>query len=135
MADFGLTELQLEIMAVLWERREATVEEVRDALAPERELAHTTVSTLLSRLERREVVRRRKEGRRWVYEPAVEAQRVRRSVVSEMGEMADRLFAGNVAELVSHLLDESDVGADDLARVRALIEAKEAELRRKDGAA
>jgi BlaI family penicillinase repressor len=131
--DYGLTELQLEIMAVLWARGEATVEAVRGALAPGRELAHTTVSTLLSRLERRGVVRRRKEGRRYVYEAAVEAQRVRRSVASEIGEVADRLFAGDVAELVSHLLTEADVGADDLARVKAMIEAKEAELRGKEG--
>ncbi|NIP78946.1 MAG: BlaI/MecI/CopY family transcriptional regulator, partial [Gemmatimonadetes bacterium] len=50
-------------MAVLWERGEATVVVVREALEPERELAHTTVSTLLTRLERRGVVTRRKEGR------------------------------------------------------------------------
>lgn len=131
MPNYGLTELQLEIMAVLWERREATVERVREALAPERDLAHTTVSTLLSRLEKRGVVRRRKESRSYVYEPAVEPERVQRSVVSEIGEMADRLFAGEVADLVTALLADSDVGADDLARVRSMIEAKEAELRRK----
>lgn len=129
MAEYGLTELQLEIMAVLWARGEATVVEVREALEPERELAHTTVSTLLSRLEKRGVVSRRKEGRQYVYEPAVAEERVRRSVVSEIGEVADRLFAGDVADLVTHLLSESDVDADDLARVRAMIDRKEAELR------
>lgn len=131
MPDYGLTDLQLEIMAVLWDRGEATVEAVREALAPDRELAHTTVSTLLTRLERRGVVSRRKDGRRYVYAAAVAEERVRRSVASEIGEVTDRLFAGNVAELVSHLLDESEVDADDLARVRSMIEAKEAELRRK----
>ena len=64
--DYRLTELQLEIMAVLWDRGEATVEEVRDALSPARDLAHTTVSTLLSRLAKRDVVTRRKEGT-WRY--------------------------------------------------------------------
>lgn len=132
MADHGLTELQLEIVAVLWDRGEATVEAVRDALSPERDLAHTTVSTLLSRLEKRGVVARRKEGRSYVYTAAVEPEGVRRSVVSEIGEMAERLFAGDVADLVTHLLAESDVGADDLARVKAMIEAREAELRRKE---
>lgn len=132
MVDYGLTELQLEIMGVLWDRGEATVEEVREGLGPERELAYTTLSTLLTRLERRGVVTRRKEGRRYVYEPAVEAQRVRRSVVSEIGDVADRLFAGDVAELVSHLLADSDVDAEDLARVRAMIDAREAELRREE---
>lgn len=129
MVDYRLTELQLEIMAVLWDRGEATVEEVREALAPDRDLAHTTVSTLLSRLAKREVVRRRKEGRSYVYSPAVEPERVQRSVVNEIGEVADRLFAGDVANLVATLLSESDVDADDLARVKEMIAKKEAELR------
>lgn len=129
MPDYGLTELQLEIMGVLWRRGEATVVDVREALGPERDLAHTTVSTLLSRLEKRGVVSRRKEGRQYVYEPAVAQERVRRSVVSEIGEVADRLFAGDVADLVTHLLSDSDVDADDLARVKSMIERREAELR------
>lgn len=129
MVDYGLTELQLEIMAVLWERGEATVDAVRQALAPERDLAHTTVSTLLSRLEKRAVVTRRKEGRSYVYRAAVAPERVQRSMVAEMGEVADRLFAGDVADLVATLLSERDVDADDLARVKAMIEAREAELR------
>lgn len=129
MVDYRLTELQLEIMAVLWDRGEATVETVRAALAPDRDLAHTTVSTLLSRLEKREVVARRKEGRSYVYRAAVAPERVQRSVLNEIGEVADRLFAGDVADLVATLLSESDVGADDLARVKEMIAKKEAELR------
>lgn len=132
MAEYGLTDLQLDIMAVLWGRGEATVVEVRDALEPERELAHTTVSTILSRLEKRGVVSRRMEGRQYVYSAAVAEERVQRSVVSEIGEMAERLFAGDVADLVTHLLSDSEVDADDLARVKAMIERKEAELRRRD---
>lgn len=134
MAEYSLTELQLEIMSVLWERGEATVVEVRESLRPERDLAHTTVSTLLSRLEKKGVVRHRTEGRQFVYEPAVEAQRVRRSVVSEFTEVADRLFEGNMADLVTQLLAESDVGAEDLARVRDLIDRKEAALRSEEEA-
>lgn len=129
MADFGLTELQLDIMGVLWERGEATAVEVREALRPERELAPTTVATLLSRLEKKGLVTHRTEGRQYVYRAAVEEARVRRSVVSEFTEMADRLFDGDVAELVTHLLAGRDVGADDLARVREMIDRREAELR------
>ena len=127
MPDYGLTELQLEIMAVLWARGEATVADVRDAL--DRDLAQTTVSTLLSRLEKRGLVMHRTEGRQYVYRAVVEEARVRRSIVSDLTEMADRLFAGDVAELVTQLLSESDVNADDLARVRSMIERREAELR------
>lgn len=134
MTDYGLTGLQIEILKVLWERGEATVAEVREALRPERELAHTTVSTLLSRMEKKGVVTHRVEGRQYVYVPAVEVSRVQRSVLGELTEVADRLFAGDIADLVSHLLAESDVDAEDLARVREMIERKEAELRREGGA-
>ena len=129
MPEHGLTDLQLEIMGVLWERGEATAIEVREALRPGRELAQTTVSTLLSRLERRSLVTHRTEGRQYVYRALVEEARVRRSVVSGFSEMADRLFAGDLAAMVTQLLDESDVDAGDLARVREMIERREAELR------
>lgn len=132
MPDFSLTELQLEIMNILWEREEATIVEVREALQSERDLAHTTVSTLLSRLEKKGVVTHRTEGRQYVYAPAVEAQRVKRSVVSEFSDVAERLFSGDIADLVTHLLAENEVDADDLARVRKMIEAKEAELGREE---
>ena len=132
MADVGLTELQLEIMRVLWARGEATGVEVRQALRPDRDLAPTTVSTLLSRLERKGVVTHRSEGRQYVYRAVVEEARVKRRLVSELSEMADRLFAGDLAELVTHLLAASEVDADDLARVREMIERREAELRRGD---
>lgn len=131
MADYKLTELQLEIMNVLWEKGEASVGDVRAALEPGRELAHTTVSTLLSRLEKKGLVRHRAEGRQYLYASAVEAARVQRSVMSDLSEVMDRLFGGDVTHAVSHLLAASDVNAEDLARVRKLIERKEAELRQR----
>jgi predicted transcriptional regulator len=130
--DYRLTELQLEIMNVLWLRGEASVGEVRGALRPERDLAHTTVSTLLSRLEKKGLVRHRADGRHYLYSPAVEAARVQRSVMSDLSDVMDRLFGGDVTHAVSHLLAASDVNAEDLARVRELIEQKEAELRMRE---
>lgn len=129
MPEHGLTELQLDIMGVLWARGEATAVEVREALRPGRDLAQTTVSTLLSRLERRNLVTHRTEGRQYVFRAQVEEARVRRSVVSEFSDMAERLFAGDLAAMVTQLLDERDVDAADLARVREMIERREAELR------
>ena len=61
MSKTQLTDLQLDLMRVLWERGEATVAEVRDELAG-RDLALTTVATVLSRLEKQDVVARRMEG-------------------------------------------------------------------------
>ena len=133
MADYQLTELQLEIMQFLWDKGEASAGEVRASLRSRRELAHTTVSTMLSRLEKKGIVRHRTEGRQFVYSAAVEPARVQRTVMSGFSDFLDRLFEGDVAHAVSHLLEESEVDAEDLARVREMIDRKEQELKRKQG--
>jgi predicted transcriptional regulator len=130
---YRLTELQLEIMNILWERGDASVGDVRAALRPRRDLAHNTVSTLLSRLEKKGIVRHRVEGRHNVYSPAVDAARVQRTVMRNLSEMLDRLFAGDLTHAVSHLLAKSDIDEEELARVKELIERKEAELRERRG--
>ncbi len=117
-----LSELQLSIMRVLWERREVTAAEVHDALRGERDLAPTTVSTVLSRLEKRGVVGHRTEGRQFIYRALVSEGEVRRSMVSDLGE---RLFAGDVSAFLSHLLTERDVTPGDLTRMRELIDRME----------
>ena len=129
MPDYSLTDLQLDLLRVLWERGEASVVDVRKAVQPHRDLAHSTVATLLTRMEKKGLVARRTEGRHNVYSAVVEPKSVRRSFVTEFSEFKDRLFGGDIADLVTHLLAENDVDADDLARVRRMIEAKEAELR------
>jgi|HubBroStandDraft_6_1064221.scaffolds.fasta_scaffold21392_2 BlaI family penicillinase repressor len=117
-----LAALQLAIMDVLWERNEATVAEVREALRKKRPLAHTTVGTMLAKMERNGQVRHRTDGKVNIYRPAVQKEKVRRSMVVDL---ATRLFAGDLAEMVSHLLDSRDVTPDELARLKALIRAKE----------
>jgi len=117
-----LASLQFAIMDVLWERSEATVADVREALRKTRPLAHTTVGTMLAKMERNGQVRHRTDGKANIYRPAVQKEKVRRSMVADL---AARLFAGDLAEMVSHLLDSRDVTPDDLARLKALIRAKE----------
>jgi predicted transcriptional regulator len=120
-------------MNVLWERGEVSVGDVRAALKPRHDLAHTTVSTLLTRLEKKGIVRHRAEGRQYLYSPAVEAARVQRSMMRGLSQMLDQLFGGDLTHAVSHLLSKSDIDEDDLARVKELIEQKEAELRERRG--
>ena len=114
----ALTELQISLLRVLWDRGEATVAEICDALRSERPLAPTTVATLLSRLEKRGVVSHRTVARQYVYRATVSEQEVRRSMV---GELTERLFDGDVTALVNHLLVSEAVGPDDLRKVRALL--------------
>jgi len=121
-----LTELQIAILRILWERGESTVQDVHAALAGERGLAPTTVATLLTRLVKRGVVARRADGRVHRFRARVSEPEVRRSMVAGL---AARLFGGDVTEMVSHLLGGSDVGADDLERIKALVARRERELR------
>jgi predicted transcriptional regulator len=113
-----LTDLQLSILRVLWERGESSVSAVQQALATERPLAVTTVATMLTRLERRGVVAHRALGRQFAYRATVSEREVRRSMVSRL---TDALFGGSPAALVSHLLGSRDIESDDLAAVKRLI--------------
>ena len=115
----------LAILGVLWEEGEATVNQVRERLDERSPMARTTVATLLSRLEDRDVVGHREEGREYVYQPLVTEEEVLRSRVDAL---AESLFDGDVPTLVSRLLDVGDLRASELDRVRRLIEEKEARM-------
>jgi len=117
-----LTELQLAVMRVLWDRGRATAAEITEALRPARGLAQTTIATILSRLEKRGVVGHEATARQFVYfaklsEPAATA--------SMVAELTDRLFDGDVAALVTHLITAKEFSRGDLARVKALIDEHE----------
>jgi|RhiMethySRZTD1v2_1073278.scaffolds.fasta_scaffold865747_1 BlaI family transcriptional regulator, penicillinase repressor len=120
--EHSLSDLQLSVMHVLWGAGEATVADVHEALHADRGLAPTTIATVLSRLEKRGLVEHRSEGRQFVYRTRVTQEQVQASMVAEL---TDLLFEGNPAELVSHLLSERDLNPEDLARVKAMIEARE----------
>lgn len=113
-----LGDLQLAIMRVLWDRREATAAEVHEALASERGLAPTTIATVLTKLEKKGAVSHRVDGRRFVYRADVSEQAVRRSM---LGTLTTRLFGGEVTALVAHLLAEHPIDRGELAEIEELL--------------
>ncbi len=113
--DVSLSELQIALMRVLWRRGETSTAEVAAELADERGLKHTTVATLLTRLEKRGVVAQRRDGRQLFYRALVDEADVRRSMVAGL---LGALFAGDARELVAHLVEESEIEPGDLAKVR-----------------
>ena len=113
-----ITELQLSILRILWQRGEATVAELWEALYEERGLAQTTVATLVARLQRRGIVARRTRDRQFLYRAAITEADVRHSMVSELTE---RLFGGDPAALVNHLVSASDMSPGDLARLKQIL--------------
>ena len=114
----ALGDLQLAIMRVLWARGEAAAAEVHAALHDERGLAPTTIATMLTKMEKKGVVDHRSQGRKYLYRPTVSEDQVRRTMV---GELTERLFRGNASALVSHLLEEQELDAAELDRIRHLI--------------
>src|SRR5437867_11453630 len=112
-----LTELQLAILRVLWDRSEATVQEIWEALHAERGLAQTTVATMLSRLERRGVVTRRAppQFRQYHFRAAETEPEVQHSMD---GELTELLFDGDVTAVVQHLLSCAEVTHGDVYTIR-----------------
>lgn len=113
-----LTDLQLAILRVLWSKGSATAAEITDALRATRGLAQQTIATILSRLERRGIVRHATRNRQYLYSAVLTEPEARRGMLTEL---TDRLFEGDVAALVTHLLSEREIAPGDLARVKALL--------------
>jgi len=114
-----LGDLQLAIMRVLWARGEASASDVHAALFEERGLAPTTIATMLRKMEGKGVVVHRANGRQFIYHPVIAESDVRQGMV---GDLVERLFLGNPAALVSHLLNAGEIDASELAELRAMLE-------------
>lgn len=115
------TELELEILKILWQHEPATVRQVRDALAPERDLAYTTVMTMMSIMHDKGYVTRTKDGRSFVYRSAYREDKTSRSMLQDV---VDRLFGGSATAVVQQLLESSELDDDELRQIRALINRK-----------
>lgn len=113
-----LGDLQLAIMRVLWSRGEATASEVHQALLEERGLAPTTIATMLQKMEKKGVVNHHTRGRQFVYRPQIQESEVTKSMVSDL---VTRMFKGDSAALVNHLLTEGEFDADELQQLRDLV--------------
>ncbi len=118
----ALTSLQLRILDILWDRGEATVNDVLDSMEYDKNLARTTISTILTRMEKQGLVGHRKQEVSHIYYPLVTRNEIQRSMVTDLVET---LFKGRRSELVSHLLSESDQDADALRKIMNLLRERE----------
>jgi predicted transcriptional regulator len=117
----NLTPLELEIMNVLWETGAANVQTVQAGL--ERELAYTTVQTMLNILHKKGKVKRQLKERAYFYRPAVSRTQVAKQTV---GDIVDRLFGGSAESLVMSLVETKHLTPEDLDRLKEMVEeAKE----------
>ena len=112
-----LTPLELEIMHVLWETGPANVQTVQQHL--ERELAYTTVQTMLNILQRKGKVKRTLKDRAYFYKPVVSRSQV---LGQHMGDIVERLFGGSAESLVMSLVETKHLTPQKLARLHKLLE-------------
>ena len=112
-----LTRGELEIMDVVWDRGQATVQDVCDALS--RPLAYTTVMTVLKTLEvKRQAVRKVKVGRAFVYEPCISREDACQTM---LGQLKQYLSKRSVKSLVLNLIQDDDISRSDLADIKKAI--------------
>lgn len=116
----NLTPLELEIMNVLWDTGAANVQTVQQKM--ERELAYTTVQTMLNILHKKGKVKRQLKDRAYFYKPVVS----KRQVVSQtVGDLVDKLFGGSAESLVMSLVETKHLTPQKLARLQELLDKEE----------
>jgi BlaI family penicillinase repressor len=114
-----LTEAELRIMNVLWLKGAGTVQLILDALSEKPALAYNSVLTTIRILERKGYVKHSKDGRAHVYAPLVDRSEATRS---EIGNLVGRFFKNSHEQLVLNILEDRGIEADDLKRLREMLE-------------
>lgn len=113
-----LTEAELRLMKILWRRGESAVGDLVAALPDEEALAYNSVLTTIRILEQKGYVAHRQEGRAFVYRPVVAEQEAGRS---EIRHLMGRFFGNSREQLVLSLLEDGEMSAEELKRLRAAI--------------
>ncbi len=115
------TELELEILKILWRDGPGPVRQIRDALAETRDLAYTSVMTMMNIMADKGYVRRMRKGGGYVYRPRVTRQWTARQM---LGDVVARVFDGSAGAAALHLLETGEIDAEELAELRRLLKAK-----------
>jgi BlaI family penicillinase repressor len=112
---------ETEILRLVWQLDEATVQQICDSLPAKRNIAYKTVQTLLRRLEDKGYLRHKIKGKAYVFFPVVKRDKVvKRTVV----DFLDRLFGGDPRPLMQFLAEDGRIDVEDIERLRNLIEKK-----------
>ncbi len=120
----SLTDLEIDIMNVVWRLRRATVRQIVEALRIQRPLAYTTVQTVLTILTQKGVVQYIREGRAYVYSAIVQPEGVRQETIKAV---VDKLFAGSSQSLVLHLIESDTLTAEEAESLRNLLDRRVSE--------
>lgn len=123
-----LTELELEIMRLVWGAEEVSVEDIESALDKSgRPLSQQSIRTMLAILRDKGYVKRRRLGRGYAYREAVKAEQAEKKILKDL---IDRLYDGSASSLVATLVNQGMVSKEDLSEARRLIRKREREQTR-----
>lgn len=125
-----LTDVELELMQILWARGEGTVADVLESLPQNRDLAYTSVSTVLRILEQKKFLRARKEGRGHSYSPTLSREEYEARAVRDV---VKKVFSGAPSALVRQLLGAVEIDAAELEEIRKILDRSDDGGRRKPG--
>ncbi|MDQ1474234.1 MAG: hypothetical protein QOJ99_5714 [Bryobacterales bacterium] len=116
-----LTEQELEIMKIVWERDCTTVRDVYEVLLEKRKVAYTTVMTMMKILEQKKYLKKMQVDRAYVYRPAQPKGKVIGAMVREF---VNRVFNGSAEPLLVHLVEEHNLSSEDLEEIAQLRRTK-----------
>ena len=117
----ALSPSETEILRLVWQLGQATVQEVCDKLPARRKIAYATVQTLLRRLENKGYLKHDVRGKAHVFSAAVKKEQV---VKRSVGDFLDRLFGGDPIPLMQYLAEHGKINADDIERLKKLADSK-----------
>ena len=115
------TELELKILKILWRRGPLSVRDARQALAPQRALAHTSVITVMNIMVDKGYLARRKIRGSYLYRARITEKTTTRRMLKDL---IDRAFDGSAAAVVLNLLETSDLDGEEIRRIRELLNGK-----------
>ena len=121
MSNIRFGRVQLRIMQVIWKKKRAIALEITEELNKVAPIAHSTVQTLLRKLEQKGAIDHDVKDRTFIFYPLIEAEKVTKYITRDL---VDRIFGGSPVGMVSHLLKHEKISPEELEKIRELINKK-----------
>ena len=116
-----LTEVELELMNVIWELNSCTVKDVQKGVQQIRDLAYTSVATMMKILEQKGVLKSKKDDRVHTYEPIVSREDYE---TASLKHLSDNVFRGDPSSMVMRLISENKLSNEDLQNIKMLLDQR-----------
>jgi predicted transcriptional regulator len=129
MATARPSELELQVLAVLWDRGPSSVRSVMEAMPDGKDRAYTTILSVMQGLEKKKLVGHTPQGQSNLYRALLPRGRVLKPL---MKDMLRNVFGGSPARAVQCLLDGAALGGDELEKIRQVIREAEEKVNRKE---